>query len=352
MSDHFAPITALAVLVRRSCEQAERANLPQGMQEQLAILSHRIGRIRTFKGAAASKRIGVFGAPNRGKSTLLNTLLGQELLPTSPVPLSTTTIEIERESTLENWELVVNHASGRIEQRDASSAEEVAKLLEAFGSRRGASPAVRLRLKGAFPDCRILDRGGVLLDTPGAELAFEVGPDLAQESKRALEALADTHVVLFCMRADQLGSRSDSEFYEQHIRSLAPVHVVTMRDKWQDDAGLLVDEVLAKYGLAQSEPVLVSAKQAQDACGDTVRLTESGIPALEDRILAELDRLSPEHGLLPCLKAFQLTTEGEQSAQPESIYFKNLHHAINGLDTDWCRSAWAFIEKNIPFWKI
>jgi GTPase Era involved in 16S rRNA processing len=352
MSDHFAPITALAVLVRRSCEQAERANLSEGMQEQLAILSHRIGRIRTFKGAAVSKRIGVFGAPKRGKSTLLNALLGQELLPTSPVPLSTTTIEIERESSLENWELVVNHASGRIEQRDASSMEEVARLLEAFGSRRGALPAARLRLKGAFPDCRILDRGGVLLDTPGAELAFEAGPDLAQESKRALEALADTHVVLFCMRADQLGSRSDSEFYEQHIRSLAPVHVVTMRDKWQDDTGLLVDEVLAKYGLAQSEPVLVSAKLAQQAGGDAVRFLESGIPALEDRILAELDRLSPEHGLLPCLKAFQLTTECEQSAQPESIHFKNLHHAIKGLDTDWCRSAWAFIEKNVPFWKI
>jgi len=348
--DPYAPIIKLAVLVNLARERARQAELPEGRQEQLQILAHRIHRIRSLQEGKDTKiRVGVFGAPKRGKSTLLNALLGEELMPTAQVPLSTTTIEIERDTSIPGRRVIIDHPSGRIEERDCKSAQEVAKLLETYGSRRGTSEsALRLRLKGDFPDCKILAEGGVLLDTPGAEVAFEPDKKLAAEAQRALDALKSTHLVLFCMRADQIGSRSDSELYEKHVRSLAPVHVVTMKDKYEGDIGNLIDDVLKNYGLTQAEPTLVSAHQAMS--DETLGI--SGMAQFEEKVLREIGRITPEHGLLSCLRNFELAAEDFSEIRPERIHFMNLYGEIEGLNNDWSSEAIKHMRSKPEFWKL
>ena len=346
----YTPIEQLSLLVNLSIHHPKAVALPVGRLEQLKILFYRLQRIRNFdQEKGLKKRVGVFGAPKRGKSTLLNTLLGVDILPTSQVPLSTTTIEIESVPDMAGWNLILNHASGRIEEKDCNSAQEIAKLLETYGSRRGPNEsAQRLRLTGAFPECKILSQGGVLLDTPGAEVAFEVDKNLDQEAQRAIDALKTTHLVLFCIRADQVGSRSDSELYEKHVRSLAPVHVVTMKDKWTDDMGSLADEVLYKYGLTQSAPVLVSAKEAKDSS----MLEMSGLPSLEETVLAELNSITPEHGLLTNLKSFELAVEDFPEIRPPRIHFHNLHLVIEELHQEWSREALNYMNQKSGFWAL
>lgn len=349
MVDPLAPFNALAVLVNQTQDLASKDDkLPPGRSEQLVALAHRIGKIRDLENGSAKKRVGVFGAPNRGKSTLLNTLLGGDVLPMAQVPLSTTTIEIEQDSSVEQWRLVINHASGRIESRDCESTQEVAELLERFGSRRGgAEPAERLRLKGAFPNCRILGMGGVLMDTPGAEVAFGSDERLEAEARRAVEALGNTHVVLFCIRADQVGSRSDNDLYEKHIRILSPVHVVTMKDKWPDDPGYLVDEVFKQYGLTQANPILFSAVEARSS---ETRAT-SGIDELESMIERELEKLSSEAGLIPCLRDYELAIEDYPRLRPHRIHFLNLYHAVENQPDGSGDLVLARMNAAPEFWK-
>jgi GTPase Era involved in 16S rRNA processing len=347
MSDPYSPIEKLAHLVNLARRRAVEKELPKGRQEQLETLAYRLQKIRSFEqGKGNKKRVGVFGAPNRGKSTLLNALLGEDLMPTSPIPFSTTTIEIESDHSIIGWSLIINHESGYIEEKKCDSAPEMNKLLVHYGARSSAKPAQRLRIKGAFPNCKILNEGGILLDTPGAEVAFEPDEQLADEAQKALEALKTTHLVLFCIRADQIGSRSDSELYEKHIRPLSPVHVVTMKDRWDQDIGGLVDTVLSNYGLAQSDPVLVSAKQALDPS----TLETSGIPDFEQTVLTELSRLTPEHGLLTNLMSFELAAEDFPEIRPERIHFLNLYHAIEELDNDWGREALSRMNIKHEFW--
>lgn len=350
----FAPVVSLAVIVWHAIKRAKAANAPAGRQEQLETLAHRLARIRSFETSNAPKRIGVFGAPKRGKSTLLNALIGYELLPTGPIPLTTTTIEIVRDTAPSGWQVTVHLANKRIDHQSIASERAVANQLEQFGTRKG-SAAERLRVSGSFPHCRILDEGGVLLDTPGAEVAFEPDSSLREETKRALKALTDTHVVLFCARADQLGSRSDFEFYEKHIRPLAPIHVITCKDKWSEkNPGDLMDEAMKQYAVPESNVVLVSAQEAVTAraTGATeAELGPSGLLDLEKHILKELKRLTPEDGLLPCIKEFKLVIQEDPALRPERIYFENLRDDLReGGET--CKESLDAIEGDKKFWKL
>jgi tRNA U34 5-carboxymethylaminomethyl modifying GTPase MnmE/TrmE len=278
----------------------------------------------------APKRVGVFGAPKRGKSTLINALLGHEILPTSPVPLSTTTIEIERDAALAGWEVTVDLDTGRVDTQTLESERSVASLLENLGSRRGATTATRLRVKGRFENCSILNHGGVLIDTPGAEFAFEQDAQLKAETEKAVQALEKTHVVLFCTRADQIESRSDVAFYEQHTRQFDPLHIITMKDKWNGEQGELLDEAMRQYGVFKPKSILsVCATDALNARVTGTDLRRSGLPELEERVLDELKRLTPKLGMSTCLLDFSKLIGEDKTLRPERVYFDNLHAALD-----------------------
>lgn len=186
------------------------------------------------------------------------------------------------------------------------------------------------------------------MDTPGAEVAFETDAPLEREAERAINALDDTHLVLFCIRADQIGARTDSEFYEKHVRRHGPVHVATMKDKWHEDLGALADEVFRQYGLARANPVLFSATEAR-APGTR---SKSGIDELETKILDELDRLSPENGLVSCLGEYALAVEDHPQIVPKRIHFLNLLHSIHSLGANLRSEAQREMSSNPDLWNL
>ena len=125
-----------------------------------------------------------------------------------------------------------------------------------------------------------------------------------------------------------------------------------MKDKWNEDIGGLIDDVMNKYGLAESATVLVSSKKAAESPGDATIRGDSGMQELEDRILTELDRLTPQRGLLPCLQEFHLLLEDKPLLRPERIHFTNLKHDLVEVGETWRNEACEYISKNPDFWKL
>lgn len=366
VSQKPSPADDLAVLVSLSEKRAIQSNAPEGRIEQLQMLRRRIAFIRHFEKENAPKRVGVFGGPKRGKSTLINTLLGHELLPTSPIPLSSTTVEIECDPSVAGWKVTANLPNGRIDYKGLDSDRSAVILLENYGSRKGVERgiplATRLRIKGAVEGCKILNQGGVLMDTPGAEISFPAETEeeirlsdsevqLKQESLRSLEALNQAHIVLFCTRADQIESFADSKFYSEKVRKLAPLLVVTMKDKWTTSSEELLDSAMKNYGVLESNVLLVSAHEAAEARRRETDPVPSGLPALEERILKELDRLSLQHGLMSCMEEFHRVVDEDPDLRPARVFFENLQSALlEGGDA--CAPALQAMIANSKFWKL
>lgn len=321
--DDYTPVELLHVVVQRTREKASAANASDGLRDNLTLIWRKLRKIRSFKDNDGAKRIGVFGPPNRGKSTLLNELLGTPILPTSPIPMSKTVVEAQQATCRSIWHITVTHEDGFLETFERQDIGHAQEIIEEYGSHRGkALAATRIEVRSAFEASPILAHGGVLIDTPGAEIAFESEEsDTGEDTRRALRILDDVHVVLFCVRADQIDSETESLFYEKYMKPLEPLTIINFKDKAEDSEALMRD-AFKKYKFNRERTVLVSARQAQKASNEEERQV-SGIPELEKAVLREVEELNPRKGVLVCVRNFaEVLGRQEKSGDllPERIH--------------------------------
>jgi ribosome biogenesis GTPase A len=127
-------------------------------------------------------RVLVTGEAKRGKSTLVNALLGRPLLPTGVLPLtaSATTVRHGRDDTV-----MATFADGRAEEYPVSALDD---LVTEHGN-----PGNRLRLQTVTvaADAPLLTRGVELVDTPGT------GSVHGHNTIEAEAALASTDAAVF-----------------------------------------------------------------------------------------------------------------------------------------------------------
>ena len=242
--------------------------------------------------------VGVFGEVNRGKSTLLNALLGMEVSSMRVTPETAVPVWVERGA----GDALVLYADGRVEQfDDPEKARE--RMTQRFRRLRPKDPVSRVVQR---VDVDWLPEGVRVVDTPGladpslaqdyeeltlAELdrvaaaifVFVSPPGIAREENRLLQSLAERgieKVFLVCnFYPDQWAHNDARENVTRTIREIVQSH--------SDDPALLADklqvfEVNAKQGLA--------AALSDDADG----LESSGITALR----GELERYLSEHAML------------------------------------------------------
>jgi GTP-binding protein EngB required for normal cell division len=226
-------------------------------------------------------RLAVLGQFKRGKSTLLNALLGEPLLPTGVLPLTAIPTILQYGFQRRVHVLL---RDGRREEHEGS-AEALAQVLTRYVTER-ENPANRLgvaRVEVEHP-APLLARGVEIIDTPG------IGSTIPQNTRTAREMLPVCDGALVVLSPDPPITEVEVQFLKA-IRDAAArvIFVLTKRDLlWpteREEILTFIQRVLEEEAgfSAQERVFLVSARQALDARarGDDALWGQSGLGELE-----------------------------------------------------------------------
>jgi hypothetical protein len=157
--------------------------------------------------------VAVLGEPERGKSTLINRLLGEDVLPIRPRDPRIDTLEVRASTAAALWLLT---ASGESQLPPGAALDEALATLLADGPPAGVR-SERPNAWLATSDLRLI------------EVALQDG--VARPSDRVLDVLAEADAVLFVMSATMAMSLSEQRLVEQYVlaRQVPRIAVVLTR---------------------------------------------------------------------------------------------------------------------------
>lgn len=270
-----ADLADLAALVRSCGPEFEPA------ADRLDALDSRL--------AEGSFHLAVLGQFKRGKSTLLNALLGEAVLPSSVVPLTAVptrisagparTVRVAFEGRLD--EIVVAADAANLSTVLARYVTEEANPENRLGVRevevRHPSPA--------------LSHGVVLIDTPG------IGSTFAHNTATTMAFLSECDAALFLVSADPPITAVEVEFLREVQRLVPRLFFVLNKvdylsgDEMAVATGFLRRVLGEQAGLPPDVPVYpVSARRGLAAreSGDAAAWAASGCAGVADRLLAFL----------------------------------------------------------------
>ncbi|MEU6479193.1 dynamin family protein [Streptomyces sp. NPDC047017] len=141
-------------------------------------------------------RVLVAGEAKRGKSTLLNALLGRDLLPTGVIPVTALATTV-RQGTPEA--VTVRFTDGRVERHPTAALAEFVTQAANPGNRRGVTEVV-VTVEGTLPA-----PGVELVDTPGTGSVHVQNTDEAMATLRTMDA------AVFVVTADPPVSAAEQE---------------------------------------------------------------------------------------------------------------------------------------------
>ena len=281
-----ARVEAVAALIGQALAcQLEPPDAQVVTRDRLRALAARL--------AAARLQVAVVGQFKRGKSSLLNALLGIPVLPMGVVPLTAVTTVLSAGSPLLRLEFL----DGKRIERLSANLDGLRAGLAILVTEEG-NPANRhgLRQVEARLPAPLLARGVVLLDTPG------IGSTLRHNTEAAIAALPECDLALFVVSPDPPITEAELAYLAQVRATAARVIVVLNKIDTQEPAERDVTlrflrRVLAEQaGLpAETEIFPISARTALRALQDEdpAELERSGVPALEQGLLTLLATEGP-----------------------------------------------------------
>lgn len=236
--------------------------------------------------------LAVLGQFKRGKSTLLNALLGEDVLPTAVIPVTSIPIFIRFGS---GPCLNIAYRGGRAPEKiNASRGEDLRSHLFRVAAEE-ANPKNELGVSFVelLHPAEILRRGVVLIDTPG------VGSTHSHNTEAAMASLAECDAAIFIISTDPPITQTEIEFLRavrKHVPRL--IFVLNKVDYLTADERETAVEFLKKVLKEQVEfdhnaPIFsLSARNALLAkkARDPARLGESGLPAIESYLTEILER--------------------------------------------------------------
>jgi GTP-binding protein EngB required for normal cell division len=231
--------------------------------------------------------LAVLGQFKRGKSTLVNALLGAPVLPTAVVPLTSIP------TFLHDGEQIAARVlfdDGKAEERfSGPDAEALADFLTRFVT-ESANPHNRLgvRVVEATYPAPVLGKGVALIDTPG------IGSTFRHNTEATVNFLPQCDAALFVVSADPPITEVEVEFLKLAHRKLARLFFVLNKVDYLDanerrDAVAFLQQVLCEQvGFAAAPPIFcVSARQGLAArrSQDATAWQHSGMAEIERRIV-------------------------------------------------------------------
>ncbi|MFZ5804186.1 MAG: dynamin family protein [Acidobacteriota bacterium] len=245
--------------------------------ERLATLSQHAGlpRLAAEAQQAAAQasqtrfNVAVLGQFKRGKSSVLNALIGQALLPTDVLP---TTGVVTVVSALDDASLLVTDAAGNVQPAPMAALAELITEEQNPHNQKGI-------LKVTVPcRCSLTESGVELVDTPGLGSIFQ------HSAHRAREFLPRVDVALLVLGADPPLTGEELELAVEASQVASALWVVVNKaDLWGDSQGKVLDctaRVLReKLPVPFQGPWPVSAKRALEEGFDP------GIDQLRNQLL-------------------------------------------------------------------
>jgi GTPase SAR1 family protein len=260
----------------------------------LPLTSPIVGRIRDLRERLREERfqLAVLGQFKRGKSTFLNALLGEPLLPTGVIPLTAI-------PTFIAWGAaphvrVTYRAHRPPDEFDAWGANYIRSRLFSFVA-EDANPKNRLDVSRVdlFYPAPILKTGVVLIDTPG------IGSSYRHNTDTAIALLPDCDAALFVISADPPITEAELTYLKLVRPKVARLlFILNKADYFEPDDLQITVEFLRKTLRQQTETesdVTIFCVSALDGLkakgsGDSLALEASGIAGVENYLLKFLAR--------------------------------------------------------------
>ncbi|MFE3718274.1 dynamin family protein [Streptomyces cyaneofuscatus] len=188
-------------------------------------------------------RVAVLGEVSVGKSTLINALLKEPLLPTAVPALSSVPVELWYGPEIRGTVTLYDVGRGGIVERELAGKEEIKVYLTEAGERtvtnRHGRGAQVLSAMIQVP-AEVLAGGLRLVDTPG------VGGANPAHRRLTLAALSDADAVLFVVRSGEPLSASEQDFLVQAAQRVDSVAVVQTHSDLVYEAKSKLDDDVAR----------------------------------------------------------------------------------------------------------
>jgi GTP-binding protein EngB required for normal cell division len=222
-------------------------------ESDVAVLAALRDRLR-----AARLRVLVVGEAKRGKSTLVNALLGRDVLPMGVTPLTAVPATVTHGT---DERLDVAFAGGRTERHPLPALEEFGTERGNHGNSRGVA-AITVHL-----DAPILARGVEIVDTPGT------GSVHAHNTAAADSALPTMDAAIFVLTADPPVSATERDLLGRVHELSVTTFIVLNKADYADAAGLaeaaeFTERVVTEVTGEQARLYPASARAALSGAGD------------------------------------------------------------------------------------
>ncbi len=229
----------------------ERDELVGAWKSVLEMYDSQVG---TDEADPKQRIIGVYGTPKMGKSTLLNSIVAEEILPRDYTPATGAIIDLHRCADAESYEVFCYRGNKLSAQpKSFGTATEACEYLAKVAGQNEDERHERVVVEGPFPRARELFKPGFTLrDTPGAITGAAQREILGDDSRRAIDSLKEVLLPLFCARGDALGAAEDVAFYQEHFSKRICIHVITHCDD-PDNAQELLSDFRHQFGIVRDE---------------------------------------------------------------------------------------------------
>ena len=305
------PAVPLPALV--AAAQASIADPSPGERAILAKLNAALAR--TEEGRL---RVAMLGQFKRGKSTLLNALLGVPLLPTGITPVTAIPTYV-RAAASPSLRIAFEGSRAALELRDPLKFPDILSRYVAETANANNREQVR-RVEIAIDSATFSDRV-VLVDTPG------VGSTFVHNSRTAETVLSDCDVGVFVLSPDPPITEVELNYLDT-VRRLIPklyfaLNKVDLLSPSECEVALafLANVLEDKLGLRAPRIFPLSARTGLSArqAGDGAALAASGLVELEEALAREL--ASEERAI-----AFATGRKRAVSLVGELLYHRQLKH--------------------------
>jgi GTPase SAR1 family protein len=279
-ADDGNEISALPLADLLSLSADSVANPSASQSKLLELLARLRERLATER-----FQLAVLGQFKRGKSTVLNALLGADVLPIGVVPVTSIPTFLHAGATLA---LHITYISGQTEKFETDQLGSLReRLLTLVTEEYNPGNALGIARVDVRIPSLLLERGVVLIDTPG------VGSTFRHNTAAADAILPECDATLFVLSPDPPITQVEIEFIARIRQTAARFLVVlnkidTLETKERDMATAFLRRVLTEQvKLDPATPIFcVSARQALRALegGDSEAFDASGFAALETHL--------------------------------------------------------------------